>query len=356
MPLVSTVLIIGAGDLGERFAAGLAAAGQVRRLVLVSRSGAAEAAATIASSHDCVVESVAADARQPDEMGRLIFKTDPDVIVLSASGRGPFALADRDDEAARAISAAGFALRLPYNLPVPLAVMQAVLDTGYEGPIANVSFPDVTGPVLARLGLAPTVGLGNAAMILLRARSVLRAADPEAELPLLRVLAHHSQLGDVRQSRLPDDPAARAKAYVGEDGVLDDTLAYQAPPLAPSPARSNYATAASSIPVLHALLPGAGPLRWSTPSPHGLPGGYPVRIEKGEVRLDLPPGVTEQQAVRFNEQQALSDGVERIDDDGTVHFTESAREAVAAIDPGLAEPLEIGGLAARADQLDAALR
>ena len=45
MPQVSTVLIIGAGDLGERFAAGLAAAGQVDRLVLVSRSGAAEAAA-----------------------------------------------------------------------------------------------------------------------------------------------------------------------------------------------------------------------------------------------------------------------------------------------------------------------
>ncbi|HEY6499088.1 MAG TPA: KR domain-containing protein, partial [Streptosporangiaceae bacterium] len=65
---MSTVLIIGAGDLGERFAAGLAAAGQVERLVLVSRSGAAEAAATIASSYDCVVESMAADARQPDEV------------------------------------------------------------------------------------------------------------------------------------------------------------------------------------------------------------------------------------------------------------------------------------------------
>jgi hypothetical protein len=120
--------------------------------------------------------------------------------------------------------------------------------------------------------------------------------------------------------------------------------------------RYNYVTAVSSIPVLHALLPAAGPLRWSTPSPHGRPGGYPVRIEKGEVSLDLPPGVTEEQAIRYNQQQALSDGVERIDDDGTVHFTETVREAVAAIDPGLAEPLEIGDLEARADRLDAALR
>jgi hypothetical protein len=356
MPLVSTVLIIGAGDLGERFAAGLAAAGQVDRLVLVSRSGAAEAAATIASSYDCVVESLAADARQPGEVAKVIFKTDPALIVLSASGRGPYALADRDDEAARAIGAAGFALRLPYNLPVPLAVMQAVIDAGWEGPVANVSFPDVTGPVLARLGLAPTVGLGNVAMILLRARSVLRARDPEGELPLLRVLAHHSQLTGVRQSRMPDDPAARPWVFVGEDGVLDDTLAYQGPPLAPDPRRSNFATAASSIPVLHALLAGSAPLRWSTPAPDGRPGGYPVKIDQGQVTLDLPPGLTEDQAVRYNEQQGLADGVERIDDDGTVHFTETVREAVAAIDPGLAEPLEIGDLEARADRLDTALR
>ena len=352
---MSTVLIIGAGDLGERFAAGLAAAGQVDRLVLVSRSGAAEAAATIASSHECFVESVACDARDPGEVSKLLFKTDPDLVVLSASGRGPWAPPGQDEEAARAVGAAGFALRLPYNLPVPLAVMQATTDAGYEGPVANVSFPDVTGAVLARLGLAPTVGLGNAAMILLRARAALRAANPGAELTLLRVLAHHSQLSNVMQSRLPDDPAARARVYVGENGVLDDTLPYQAPPLAPS-VRYNYVTAASSIPVLHALLPGAAPLLWSTPSPHGLPGGYPVRIAQGEVTLDLPPGVTEEQAVRFNQQQSQADGVEKIDDDGTVHFTEAAREAVAAVDPALAEPLEIGDLEARAAQLDAALR
>src|ERR1700744_2763071 len=169
MPRVSTVLIIGAGDLGERFAAGLAAAGRVDRLGRVSRSGAAEAAATIASSYDCVVESIAADARQPDEVAKLIFKTDPALIVLSASGRGPYALAGRDDAAAQASGAAGCALRLPYNLPVPLAVMQAVTDAGWQGPVANVSFPDVTGPVLARLGLGGPGGGGEGGADLLPA-------------------------------------------------------------------------------------------------------------------------------------------------------------------------------------------
>jgi hypothetical protein len=114
-------------------------------------------------------------------------------------------------------------------------------------------------------------------------------------------------------------------------------------------------TAASAAPVLEALLPGSAPLRWSTPSPGGLPGGYPVRIAGGSVTLDLPPGVTREEAAAFNERLAQADGVERIGEDGTVHFTAAAREAVADLDPFLAAPLPVTDLEARAARLDAAL-
>ena len=202
MPLVSTVLIIGAGDLGERFTAGLAAAGAVRRLVLVSRTGAAEAAAMLASAHNVVVEVVACDASRPGDVAGLLTRIAPNLVVQSAAGRGPWALAGRDDAAARA---------------------------------------------------------------------------------------------------------------------------------------------------------GAEPLRWSVPSPGGLPGGYPVRIDGGAVSLDLPAGLSRDEAIAFNERMAHADGVARIDEDGTVHFTAACRDAVAALDPGLADPLPLGDLAARAARLDAAL-
>ncbi len=351
---MNTVLIIGVGDLGERFAAGLAAGGQVRRLVLASRTGAAEPAAMLASAHDVYVEPVACDATRPEDVASLLARTAPDLIVQSAAGRSPWALAERDDAAARAVAAAGFALRLPYQLPVPLAVMQAVRDTGYAGPVANVSLPDVTGPILARLGLAPTIGLGNVGMILLRVRAALRAAEPEAELPLVRVLAQHSQLNAVMQARGPVEPAARARVWLGEQGRRADDLAYQAPSLAPS-LRHNYVTAAAALPVLRALLPGAEPLRWSTPAPGGLLGGYPVRIDGGSIELDLPPGLTRTEAVAFNEEMTRTDGVERVDHGGTVYFTAACREAVAAVDPGLADPLPVSDLGARAARLDAAL-
>jgi hypothetical protein len=356
MPQASTALIIGIGDLGERLAAGLASTGRVRRLVLASRSAAAvtAAAVTVASAYDCLAEPVTCDATRPENVAALLTRTRPDLVVQCAAGRGPWALAGRDDAAARAVAAAGLALRLPYQLPVLLAVMRAVRDTGYAGPVANVSLPDVTGPILARLGLAPTIGLGNVSMMLLRVRAALRAAEPDGELPLVRVIGHHSQLPGVMQAQEPADPGARCRVYVGEDGRQDDGLGYQAPALAPS-IRYNQVTAAAAVPVLQALLPESAPLRWSVPAPAGLPGGYPARIAGGSVSLDLPPGTGRDEAIAFNEQMAHADGVERIDEDGTVYFTAACQDAVASLDPHLAAPLPVSDLQSRAARLDAAL-
>ncbi|MEV4167950.1 saccharopine dehydrogenase NADP-binding domain-containing protein [Nonomuraea sp. NPDC049709] len=353
---MSTVLIIGMGDMGERLASRLAEGGRVRRLVLAGRSPetVAAIAATVASAADCLVEPAQVDAARSDEVAELLTRKRPDLVVQCAAVRGPWAMAGRRDAAATAVAGAGLALRLPYQLSVLLAVMRATRDAGYAGPVANLSFPDVTGPILARLGLAPTLGLGNAAMIQLRVRAALRASAPDTETPLIRVIAHHSQVAAVMQADEPADPADRSRVHLGEHGRREDGLAYQAPPLAPGP-RYNHVTAAGALPVLHALLPGASRLRWSTSSPGGLPGGYPVRIESGAVSLDLPPGVEQADAIAFNELQARGDGVERIDGDGTVHFISATREAVADLAPGLAEPLPVADLERRARLLDEVL-
>jgi len=353
---VSVVLIIGTGDMGERLAAGLATSGRVRRLVLAGRSSAALAivAATVASVSDCLIEPVRADATRQDAVAELLARTRPDLVVQCAALRSPWALASRQGPAARAVAAAGLGLRLPYQLPVILSVMRAARDAGYAGPVANLSFPDVTGPILRRLSLAPALGLGNAGMILRRVRAALHAAEPEADLPLIRVLAHHSQVYASMQAQQPADPEVRCRIYLGEDGQRDDELAFRAPALAPG-LRYNVVAAAAALPVLQALLPGSASLRWSTPAPGGLPGGYPVVIANGAVTLDLPPGLTEQDAIAFNDSMARRDGIEKIDDDGTVHFTAASREAVAGVGYGIAGPLSIDDLRERATALDAAL-
>ncbi len=72
-------------------------------------------------------------------------------------------------------------------------------------------------------------------------------------------------------------------------------------------------------------------------------------------RSTFRPAITRDAAISFNERMGRDDGVERVDDDGTVHFSERCREAVAGFAPDLAEPLAIGALQERAARLDAIL-
>ncbi|MDP9463495.1 MAG: hypothetical protein M3P52_02630 [Actinomycetota bacterium] len=353
---MARVMIIGTGDMGDRFAAGLAASGRVRELLLTDVSSELSVkAATLASSYDCIVRAESLDARRQRDVEAVLRRAKPDLVVQAASLQSPWALVDRDDPVARAIAAAGLGLRLPLQLSVLLTVMRAVGEVGYQGPVANISLPDLTHPILHMIGLAPTVGLGNVSMQLLRVRAALRAErGPSGELPLLRLVGHHHHVYDVMQSTPPADPASGPIVWVGEQGERRDELAYKGPSIAPS-IRYNAVTAAAALPVLLALLPEAEPLRWSTPAPFGLAGGYPVRIANGHIDLDLPPGVELEDCIAHCRRAGRGDGVERIDDEGTIHFTDQARASVLDVAPDIAEPLPLTELQRRAERILALL-
>src|SRR3546814_14891886 len=63
------------------------------------------------------------------------------------------------------------------------------------------------------------------------------------------------------------------------------------------------------------------PWRGHVPGPHGLPGGYPVRVDShGALELDLPESLARGDAIawnaRFEEQKGLV-----VDAQGRVHYT-----------------------------------
>jgi hypothetical protein len=339
-------------------AAGLVHSGRLRRLTLAGlcQGRGPAAAGLLASLGECPVAFVELDGTSQGEVEALLRREQPDLLVQSASLVSPWLAIGRRDPVAQALAAAGLGVQLPAQLPVLTAVMQAVRTVDFTGPVANLSLPDVTHSVLQGRSLAPTIGLGNVSMQLLRVRSALIAGmagtpgTPPGEVPLIRLVGHHKQVYGVMTAAPPADPALRVRVYLGEAGDRADDLAYQGFPLPPS-VDYNVVTAASARPVLLALLPGADPLRFSAPAPEGLPGGYPVRIAGGAVALDLPPGAELDEIVAFHRRLGRGDGIEEIAEDGTVTFTEAAQAAVSAVDPALAEPLAPDQITARYERL-----
>jgi hypothetical protein len=351
-------VIIGAGDAGLKMAAGLVQSGRLRRLTLagLSQGRGPAAAGLLASLGECPVAFVELDGTRQGDVEALLRRDRPDLLVQSASLLSPWLTVGRHDPVARALATAGLGVQLPAQLPVLTTVMLAVRTVDFAGPVANLSLPDITHAVLRGRGLAPTIGLGNVSMQLLRVRSALRAraaaetgADPQP-LPLIRLAGHHKQVYGVMTAERPDDPEMRVRVYLGEEGTRADDLAYEGFPL-PVGAAYNVVTAASAVPVLLALLPGAEALRFSAPAPQGLPGGYPVRIAEGAVALDLPPGVERDEIVAVHRRIGRGDGIEQIAEDGTVSFTDAAKSAMAAIDPALTEPLAPDRVMARYELL-----
>ncbi|MDG2479707.1 MAG: hypothetical protein P8Q36_02405, partial [Alphaproteobacteria bacterium] len=305
----------------------------------------------LASAHGIPIDLIELDGCNHRDVTRVLRDANPDLVLQAASLFGPWAVIGSDHPVIRHLSASGIGIQLPNQLPVLTTVMRAIRDLGLTCPVANISAPDVTHPVLATQDLAPTVGLGNVSMHLLRARAAWRArqeasGDAISDAPLLRLIGHHCHVYGVMQASYPDNPDESTRVFLGENGERDDLLAYEGRPF-PAGSIYNVITAISTLPVLSALLPDGPATRYSTPAPFGLPGGYPLHIEAGRIAFDLPPRVSEADAVAFNRAMGKIDGIEAIDADGTTHFTAAACAHAARVDPRLAEPINPNDLEER---------
>jgi hypothetical protein len=347
------VLLVGIGDLGDRLAERLIRERVVSDLLLASRSGERGAEIARVAAGTCPsVRFRRLDALDQAAVEALLVAEEPRLVIHCASLLSPWELADRKDGAAEALRTAGFALQLPAQLPLIETVMRAARAVGYSSPVINCSYPDLTNMVLAKFGLAPSVGIGNVSMIESRVRSLV---DPDgSRMAVVRVLAHHAQV-DASLSALQDAkrPNPSPRVYLGERGERADELAYAAPPIAGA-SRRNALTAAVAVPVIRAFLSG-GTLRTCVPGPNGLAGGYPAVVDGGAVALDLPDSLSAAAAVQFQLHSARLDGVEYVAADGTVHFTAAAARAVEEVDGALAAPLRPGEALARLRRIISAL-
>jgi hypothetical protein len=331
------VLLIGIGDLGKRIALQLTALGGMTELVLVGRRTEATRrfAALVASCGKAFTRAEDEDVFCRDSFSEFLRREQPDVIVQCAALMSPWALQDRKDAAAVAVTTAGFAAQLCAQLPIVHALMSAHQHSGLQVPVINCSYPDVTNPLLARFGLAPTLGVGNVAMI---ADVIAGACRRRGNFEPIRVFAHHAHVQPVLAGAVFADPSFAPRVYVGDNKTPQDALLRLATGL-PLNRDLNALSAAHAVAIVRALGGLTPKLSSHAPAPFGLAGGLPIRIEGRTLHLDLPAGITLDEALRSQASYAQGDGIQAITEDGCVIFTETFRQRISTLSRELAEPL-----------------
>lgn len=369
---MGSVAVFGIGDLGGYLIRLLAQWPEVSCLYALDIDTAklyteAADAAAVASyfGYAARVRAVPVDMRNEEALAETLHRLRPDVVVNTATLQSwwvitqlPTTLWRRLEEEAR------FGPWLPMHLTLALKLMKAVKAVGLDVPVVNVAFPDAVNPVLARLGLPPTCGAGNSDLL----RAGIRvAAASRLQLPLediqVYMLAHHFHVAYYWMGLEALTPLAQypywLRVMVGGHDVTHqlgaEALLAEAGRSLPKGRGIMARTAASTAEKVRHILRDSGALTHA-PGPAGLAGGYDIRLSRRGATVVLPQGITEAQATLWLEQAQRGDGIEAILPDGTVVFTQQARQAMldllgydcAALRPEESE--------ARADELRARLR
>ncbi len=269
------------------------------------------------------------DWDEPDDLPAKLDRHRPRLVFHTASLQSPWELLGRVRETGwkRLVWAAGNAITLPMQALLAKRVALAVRDMRPAPLLVNVCFPDWVNPILRHLRLPVACGTGNVAMF----TGFLKARYPEPEhtVQVVGHLYHYFKIMG-RPHGLLDGPRVWVDGQEVDD--VETALAPCFTGLRSVNSRGkliNELVGAASAETLLALL-APQPARTHVPGPNGLPGGYPVQVGDGRVELDLPAGISHEEALALNRQGALDMGAAIIDDRGWTAFSPTARQALTA--------------------------
>ncbi len=331
---MTTVMLIGLGDLGAVILELLVRESSVGRIVVASRSvtnGVPRVNLTrlgaMAQGLVPDIRFVALDLNDRDSVADTVTRERPQVIVHTATMQSWWVPDRLPPKAAATIRQAGFGVWLPVHLTLTMKLMEGLRTAGYPGTVLSAPYPDVVNCILGKLDLAPTSGFGNVDEIVPKVAWL--AAEKLAVPPdTVRVylVAHHalerSVFGDTGSQRPPFLVKVELEGRDVTREVDAHDLLFQPMPVSAGRV-THLLTAGSAVRLVRAVL-GDEETLIHVPGPKGRPGGYPVWAANGGVRLALPDDWSEEQAVAINERSHAFDGIESIGADGTAVFTDDA--------------------------------
>jgi len=217
------------------------------------------------------------------------------------------------------------------HLALTSKLMKAVRMSGIDTYVVNSSYPDAINPSLGRVGLAPTVGIGN---MDLAVPYIQKAASEILNVPMSNVgvelIAHHYHAYYWCRYGTGSEVPFYLRVYVGKEDVTDQLgdmkqFIAELPKRGMRPAgrHGQFVVAGSCLKNMMAIFNDTREITHA-PGPQGLEGGYPVRLSRKGAEVVLPKGLTLRQAREFNLEAQQHDGVQEIKANGDVVVTDEA--------------------------------
>jgi hypothetical protein len=239
------------------------------------------------------------------------------------------------------VASSGFGITISFHALLAFRTATAIKQLGLDCHFVNTCYPDGVNQLLRTADVPLTTGVGNIGIF----AAVIASRIPFAQRKDLRVLGHHRHIVEWRKP-VGTRAGSPVRAWIGDDEMPN---AEQLSRDIQLPHRDlNLISAASAVPVLLALA-GEGRRRGHVPGPRGLPGGYPVQVDAGGVTLDLPKGISESDAVSWNEQFEDADGVSV--KDGRIVYSQRAQNILKPYGDEIADGFAAADVEAAAARL-----
>jgi hypothetical protein len=272
------------------------------------------------------------DVFDVDKMAELLSRLKPAIVYNSATLQSWWVITQLPPDAYKAIDEARFAPWFPMHFLPAYNLMLAVRKSGIKTHVVNAAFPDLVNPVLARLGLSPTAGVGNIDNVVCTLKVVLaKMRNTSLRSVGIYMVAPHfvsyylTRYGNTGGAPyylkvMIDDRDVTSQLDMNEVLTNVITLGKR-----PGGARAHPVVASSVCRIIMGILFDTREISHA-PGPNGLPGGYPVRLSSAGVEVFLPDGLTLEEAVRINNEAQVLEGVQSVEEDGTVIITEKSAE------------------------------
>lgn len=343
MDTVNRVVITGAtGNVGVFATLSLARLGVVDELFVAARNPEKvndvfynSQVNSLMRGHATKFHSLKINIENDSEVENILGEIKPTLVLNCAAGLSlyPFFPALRSRQK-RMGMIPGFSHTLPKDMLLLYPLMKGIRKSCPETLVVNLSAPDIASYILSPLGLSPDIGAGTLDSTVQGVR--LKLSNDLNIIPTridVLMVAHHA----LRRYPANQVPYAIQISVDGKDVTSDysaedidklinfatDTTGVETEN---SPMSSNsYITAASGVETTYAILTDSRVIRHGSGF-KGTSGAMPINIARTSIEPILPKGLSYLDAQYINDAGMRLDGLDYVDSNGKVYFTEKESE------------------------------